>query len=102
MDRHHRRFERQYDRLAGSVPWLGGPLQSLAKPRYRLLRWPAAVLLLLGSFLWFLPGFGLWMLPLALMLLAVDIPALRPAMSAAGIRVRRWLRRLRARWMGPS
>jgi hypothetical protein len=95
MNRQHRRFDRQYARLSRSVPLLGGTLHALATPRYRLVRLPAAILLILGSFLAILPGFGLWMLPLGLMLLAVDVPALRPAMSAAGIRLRRWLRRWR-------
>ena len=96
MDRHHRRFDRQYRRLAQAVPGVGGALHRLATPRYRLIRVPVAVLLMLGAFLWFLPFFGLWMFPLGLMLLAVDVPALRPAMSAAGIRLRRWWRRRRA------
>lgn len=96
MNRDARRFDRQFDRLTAAVPWLGRPLQALATPRYRLVRMPAAILLILGSVLAILPGFGLWMLPLGLMLLAVDVPALRPAMSAAGIRLRRWLRRRRA------
>ena len=40
---------------------------------------------------------GVCMLPLGLMLLAVDIPLLRPAVSAAMIRVRRRLARWRRR-----
>jgi hypothetical protein len=61
-----------------------------------MLRLPAALFLIVGSFLAILPFFGLWMLPLGLLLLAVDVPALRPTVSGAMIRGRRrlgnWLR----------
>ena len=52
---------------------------------------PIACCLILGSFLAILPVFGLWMLPLGLMLLAVDVPVLRPAVSNVLIRARRRL-----------
>ena len=38
------------------------------------MRLPLGVLFILGGVLSILPIFGLWMLPLGLMLLAVDIP----------------------------
>lgn len=68
-----------------------------------LVRVPLAVLLILGGVLSFLPFLGLWMLPLGLLLLAVDVPLARPAVTAAVIRGRRRFstltRRLRA-WRG--
>lgn len=65
------------------------------------MRLPMALLMVAGGFLSFLPFLGLWMLPLGVLLLAVDIPAIRPAASALAIRGRRWvterLRYLKAR-----
>jgi hypothetical protein len=74
----------------------------LLQDRMRLVRIPIAALMVIGGFFSFLPVLGLWMLPLGLMLLAVDIPALRPAVSAAFIRMRRrtslfWRQRVRGR-----
>ncbi len=65
-------------------------MNTLLHNRMRLVRVPLAILLVLGSFLAILPVFGLWMLPAGLMLLAIDVPLLRPRVSAALIRLRRW------------
>lgn len=51
-------------------------------PRSRLLRIVIGVLLMLGGLFSFLPIFGVWMIPLGLLVLSIDIP-----------RVRRWRRR---------
>ena len=74
----------------------------LLQDRMRLLRIPVALLMVIGGVFSFLPVLGIWMPPLGLMLLAVDIPALWPAVSAASIRMRRrisvfWRRRVRGR-----
>ncbi len=84
------RLRRQFDALVRNSPVPRGPLEALLHSRMRLLRVPLAILLILGSFLAILPVFGVWMLPAGLMLLAVDIPLLRPRVSGALIRVRRW------------
>ena len=67
-----------------------------------LVRVPLAVLLILGGLVSFLPFLGLWMLPLGLLLLAVDVPLAQPAVTAAVIRGRRrfstLVRRLRVPW----
>ena len=65
----------------------------LRQPQARLVRVPAAVLLTLGGVFSILPVFGLWMLPLGLLLLAVDLPALRPPLA----RVLHWIER---KWPG--
>ena len=83
------RLRRQFDALVRNSPVPRGPMEALLTSRMRLLRIPLAILLILGSFLAILPVFGLWMLPAGLMLLAIDIPLLRPRVSAALIRVRR-------------
>jgi hypothetical protein len=84
------RLHRQFEALARHAPVPRRFLDALRSNRYRRIRIPAAVLLILGGLLSILPIFGIWMLPLGLMLLAIDIPVLRPRVSAAMIRVRRW------------
>jgi hypothetical protein len=54
----------------------------------------AGVLLIAGSFLSILPIFGLWMLPLGLMLLAEDIAPLRRVRD----RILDWIERRRPHW----
>ena len=66
-----------------------GPIAWVLAHDKRRLRTPIAFLLILGGLLSFLPVLGIWMLPLGIMLLAVDIPLLRPTVSAAMIRTRR-------------
>src|SRR5687768_8930010 len=63
----------------GSVK-IGG--YTLPLPRSRLLRIIIGVLLILGGVFAILPVLGLWMVPLGLLVLSIDIP-----------RVRRWRRR---------
>jgi hypothetical protein len=55
---------------------------TLPLPRSRLLRIIIGVLLILGGIFAILPVFGLWMIPLGLLVLSIDVP-----------RVRRWRRR---------
>jgi hypothetical protein len=88
--KHENRLRRQFKALARSTPAARRPLEALLHERMRLVRVPLAILLIICSFLAILPVFGLWMLPAGLMLLAVDMPRLRPRVSAALIRVRRW------------
>jgi hypothetical protein len=78
-------------RMQRSVHWL-------RRPSSRRLRIPAAVLLILGSFLSLLPVFGVWMLPLGLVLLAEDMPALRRLRG----RVLDWVERRRPHWFADS
>jgi len=88
MTRSHRRFARQIDRMQRHMPRLG----ALLRPGSRL-RMPAGVALVLGGLLGFLPVLGFWMLPLGLLLLAVDLPRLRPWAGWAMVRVRQAGRR---------
>lgn len=59
----------------------------VALPRSRLLRMLLGGGLVLGGCLWFLPVLGLWMLPLGLGVLSIDLPP-----------VRRWRRKIVIRW----
>ena len=67
----------------------------LRQPSARLWRIPSAGLLILGGIFSFLPILGIWMLPLGLLLLAIDIPPLQPPMA----RLLHWLER---KWPGPK
>jgi hypothetical protein len=99
--RAERRLHRQIAALGRLSPWLHARLHPLLEPRLWYLRVPAGGLLVLGGVLWFLPVLGLWMLPLGLLVLAVDLPLLRGPVSGSVIRLRRrlrgWRRRLAAR-----
>jgi len=58
------------ERRQHSVRWL-------RSPKARWVRLPLGGVFILGSCLFILPIFGLWMLPVGLLLLAEDFPALR-------------------------
>ena len=78
-------------RLRSSVRWL-------RRPSALWIRTPAAVLLICGGLLSFLPVLGFWMLPMGMALLADDLPALRSLRS----RILDWIERHRPHWLaGP-
>jgi hypothetical protein len=63
----------------------------LRQPWAMLIRIPLGILLVIGGILSFLPILGLWMLPLGLLLLAIDLPFLQRPMSATVLRgERQW------------
>lgn len=75
FDTERRKFSRRLprsaaaavDRMFGAPSWL---------------RWPAALLLIVAGFVGtFLPILGFWMIPLGLVLIAPDIPILRPPLA---------------------
>jgi hypothetical protein len=98
MTRRERRFQRQFDALGRLVPPLRGPMSTLRKDSWFPIRFPIALLLIAGGLLSFLPVLGIWMLPLGLLLLAVDLPILRGPISGLIIRARRKGRLLALRW----
>jgi hypothetical protein len=78
--RHH---EQHIERLIGRLPErLQTIIRWLRRPGLRWVRVLAGLLFIASAFLSILPVFGIWMLPLGLMLLAEDIPPVR--------RVRDW------------
>jgi hypothetical protein len=101
MTRRERRFQRQFQVLERLIPALRGPMSTLRRDSWFPIRFPIALLLIAGGLLSFLPVLGIWMLPLGLLLLAVDLPILRGPISVLIIRSRRtgkrWLRRWRNR-----
>lgn len=83
-------LESQLDKIEDQLPDVAtGWLVWLRKPSRRLVRIPIGLLLVIGSVFSILPVLGLWMLPLGLMLLAIDIPFLqRPTVALL-----RWIER---------
>lgn len=98
MGKDEDRLNRQLEAIERTVPLGRRLVRALRRNRYRYLRVPLALLLIASGFAWFLPVLGLWMLPIGLLLLAIDVPALRPAVSAAVIRGRRRVELWRRRW----
>lgn len=73
-----RRLDRGFERIERGLPprparWL----RRVRKPDARLIRIPIGVLLVLGGVFSFLPVLGLWMLPLGLLLIALDVAFLK-------------------------
>jgi hypothetical protein len=83
------RLERQFERISRQVPASRGFLDWVRKPRLHIVRIPLAILLLLGGVFSFLPVLGIWMLPLGLLVLAVDIPPMRRPVGDAIVRLQR-------------
>ena len=65
--------------------------RSFALPRSRLARIGVGVALIIGGILGFLPVLGFWMIPLGVVILSQDIPAVRRFRRKFWVRVsRRW------------
>ena len=93
------RLERLYARLGRQIPALAGFLAWARRPSARLVRIPVGVLLVFGGVFSILPILGIWMLPLGLLLLAVDLPPLQTPVAWTIIKTQRWweLRKRRKR-----
>ena len=61
--------------------YLAKLINFLRKPRLRWLRLSVGILLIIGGCFWFLPILELEMIPIGLMLLAIDVPFLRGPVS---------------------
>lgn len=87
--RHKRRLDRQFAAITRRAPVLRGMVAAVQGRPGIVIRLPLGLLLIAGGFLAILPVFGLWMIPFGLLLLAIDLPLLRPFVSAVSIRLRR-------------
>lgn len=97
--REERRLDRQFRMLSRTMPVIGAPLNAVRPGgRASLLRLPIGLLLIAGGVFSFLPGLGIWMLPLGLMLVAEDVPVMRRPVSGFTIRSRRFLQNRRRSW----
>jgi hypothetical protein len=76
--------------------------KSVPMPDNRPLRIGIGILLILGGFIGFLPILGFWMVPLGLLVLSMDIPAVRRFRRRMEVKYlpvwRRFRRRTRAKW----
>ena len=64
-----------FKRLEQEVPErLGRMMRWLRHRAFRLIRIPVGLILVLGGVFSILPGLGIWMLPLGLLLMASDVP----------------------------
>ena len=85
------RLERQFERIGRQVPATAGFLRWVRQPHMHLVRIPLSILLILGGVFSFLPVLGVWMLPLGLLVLAVDVPSLKKPVGDAIVRLQRFL-----------
>jgi hypothetical protein len=69
---------------------LGG--RTIDLPKNRMVRIAIGVLLILFGLVGFLPILGFWMIPLGLLVLSIDIPAVRKWRRLAQVRLGHWLR----------
>ncbi len=106
MNKQKRRLYRQFKALETRIPRLKRPIRALLSDRRAVWRIPLGLAMILGGLFSFLPVLGLWMLPLGLLLLAVDVKPLQSPVSALAIRARRrlnpWLKRRRGKRSGKS
>lgn len=91
MKKAEARLKRLIDRVVRKLPWTRGFVSWIVEPSRHFVRLPLAVILLLGSLLSFLPGFGIWMLPAGLVLLSLDVKELRAPTTNWLIRAERWI-----------
>jgi len=92
MSKHTSRLNRLFDRLERRIPAIAaGWLSRVRRPEARWVRIPLGILLVLGGIFSFLPVLGIWMLPLGLLLLAVDLMFLQGPVNMAILRgSRKW------------
>ena len=95
----HARLNRQFDRLQKRIPGAAARLlERIRRPEARFIRIPLGILLVFGGIFSFLPVLGIWMLPLGLLLLALDLVFLQGPVNSAIVRgTRKWSTWSRAR-----
>ena len=88
-------LDRQAEKLEKKLPdWAASTVRWLRQPSSKWVRMPAALLLIAGGFVGFLPILGFWMVPLGLMLVAQDVPFLRgPLAKGLSWIERKWANR---------
>ncbi len=97
-----RRLDRRFDKLEQALPnTFSDRLAWLRTRRARWVRVPIGLLCIVGGVFSFLPVLGVWMLPLGLLLLAIDIPLLKAPMNRFMIWAERKVQVWRRWWQGP-
>lgn len=88
------------DGLEDEVPdRVARAIRLLRDPTKKTIRMIAGALFVLGGFLWFLPVLGLEMLPIGLLLLAMDMPFLRGPVGRGTLWLECQWNSLRRRWL---
>ncbi len=78
----HGEMDRLQDHLEDHLPeWASRNFDRLRQPEAVWVRAPAGIALAAGGVLSVLPGLGLWMLPVGLALLAVDVPVMQDPLA---------------------
>lgn len=91
MNKSENRLNRQFNKIERRIPQTAaGWLSRLRRPEARWIRVPLGILLVLGGIFSFLPVLGIWMLPLGLLLLAVDLLFLQGPVNFGIVRGTRW------------
>jgi len=88
------RFERQFRYFAARVP----VMDRLRQPGWMFARILVGLLLITGGLLAILPVLNVWMIPLGLLVLAIDLPLLRGPVTRAIIFGRRRAQHYRRIW----
>lgn len=86
MNKERTRLERLFLRIEARFPRFAMVIYILRQPRAMLIRIPLGILLVIGGLLAFMPVLGLWMLPLGLLLLSIDLPVLQRPMNGIILR----------------
>jgi hypothetical protein len=96
-------LDRAFEGLEEELPARFKPtLAWFRSPASRLVRIPLALVFIVGAFLSVLPVFGVWMLPLGLLIIAQDVPFLQLPVARSMLWVLGKWRRLKYRKMGES
>jgi hypothetical protein len=92
LDEHLERFERRFPERMTSVRAF---VRWLRKPGSGWIRIPLGIALILCGLVGFLPILGFWMIPLGFLVLAKDVPVVRPPL----IKLLDWVER---KWPSPK
>ena len=84
------RFSGQEILMTKSVRFFG---RRIRLPSNIFLRISFGVLCLIGGLLWFLPVLGVWMLPLGLLILSVDLPPVRRFRRRVDVKLGQFIRK---------
>ncbi len=87
---HHANLNAALRRLEKRLPAFAARMVKWLRTSPAWIRIPFALLLIGGGFFGFLPVLGFWMIPLGLILLALDIAFLQPPLAVAIKRVENW------------
>ncbi len=89
------RLDRNLDKIEEKLPDFASTwLTWVRRPSHRYVRIPLGILLIFGGIFSILPFLGIWMLPLGLMLLAIDVPFLQRPVNATV----HWAERTWTKW----